>query len=89
VQPPEQVLAAFDDAVKAGQDKDKLRNEGLAYANDVVPKAKGMAARLEQEAEAYQQKVVAQAEGMPPDSSKCCRNTTRLPRSCVTAFIWT
>jgi membrane protease subunit HflK len=63
VQPPEQVLAAFDDAVKAGQDKDKLRNEGLAYANDVVPKAKGMAARLEQEAEAYQQKVVAQAEG--------------------------
>ncbi|MBV8681153.1 MAG: FtsH protease activity modulator HflK [Aquitalea sp.] len=63
VQPPEQVLAAFDDAVKAGQDKDKLRNEGLAYANDVVPKARGMAARLEQEAEAYQQKVVAQAEG--------------------------
>lgn len=63
VQPPEQVLAAFDDAVKAGQDKDKLRNEGLAYANDVVPRAKGMAARLEQEAEGYQQKVVARAQG--------------------------
>ncbi|WP_293765619.1 FtsH protease activity modulator HflK [uncultured Aquitalea sp.] len=63
VQPPQQVLAAFDDAVKAGQDKDRLRNEGLAYANDVVPKARGMAARLEQEAEAYKQQVVARAEG--------------------------
>ena len=63
VQPPEQVLAAFDDAVKAGQDKDKLRNEGLAYANEVLPKAQGLAARLQQEAEAYQQKVVSRAEG--------------------------
>ncbi|MDF0606350.1 FtsH protease activity modulator HflK [Neisseriaceae bacterium TC5R-5] len=63
VQPPEQVLAAFDDAVKAGQDKDKLRNEGLAYANDIVPKAKGLAARLHEEADGYQQRVVARAEG--------------------------
>ena len=63
VQPPEQVLAAFDDAVKAGQDKDKLRNEGLAYANEVLPKAQGLASRLQQEAEAYEQKVVARAEG--------------------------
>lgn len=63
VQPPEQVLAAFDDAVKAGQDKDKLRNEGLAYANEVLPKAQGLAARLQQEAEAYEQKVVSRAEG--------------------------
>ncbi|WP_199152926.1 FtsH protease activity modulator HflK [Chromobacterium sp. ASV23] len=63
VQPPQQVLAAFDDAVKAGQDKDKLLNEGMAYANEVVPKAKGMASRLVQEAEAYQQQVVERAEG--------------------------
>ncbi|MDN0081372.1 FtsH protease activity modulator HflK [Crenobacter sp. SG2305] len=63
VQPPEPVLAAFDDAIKAGQDKDKLRNEGLAYANEVVPKAKGLAARLLQEAEGYKQKVVDNAEG--------------------------
>lgn len=63
VQPPEQVLAAFDDAVKAGQDKDKLRNEGLSYANDVIPKAHGFAARLEAEAEAYKQRVVVNAEG--------------------------
>ncbi|XLM23147.1 FtsH protease activity modulator HflK, partial [Chromobacterium piscinae] len=63
VQPPQQVLAAFDDAVKAGQDKDKLLNEGMAYANEVVPKAKGMASRLVQEAEGYQQQVVERAEG--------------------------
>ena len=63
VQPPQAVLAAFDDAVKAGQDKDKLLNEGMAYANEVVPKAKGMAARLQQEAEGYQQQVVARAQG--------------------------
>ncbi|QIY80371.1 FtsH protease activity modulator HflK [Chromobacterium violaceum] len=63
VQPPQAVLAAFDDAVKAGQDKDKLRNEGMAYANEVVPKAKGMASRLVQEAEGYQQQVVERAQG--------------------------
>ncbi|SCK20232.1 FtsH protease activity modulator HflK [Vogesella sp. LIG4] len=63
VQPPEAVIAAFDDAVKAGQDKEKLRNDGLAYANDVVPKAQGLAARLLQEAEGYKQKVVSTAEG--------------------------
>ncbi|HSC95135.1 MAG TPA: FtsH protease activity modulator HflK [Burkholderiales bacterium] len=62
-QPPEQVQAAFDDAVKAGQDRERQKNEGQAYANDVVPKAKGMAARLAQEAEGYRQRVVAQAEG--------------------------
>ena len=63
VQPPEQVLAAFDDAVKAGQDREKLRNEGLAYANDVVPKASGLASRLMEEAEGHKQRVVANAEG--------------------------
>lgn len=63
VQPPEPVLAAFDDAVKAGQDKEKLRNDGVAYANDVVPKATGLAARLMEEAEGYRQNVVATAEG--------------------------
>lgn len=62
-QPPEQVQAAFDDAVKAGQDKDRLKSEGEAYANDVIPKARGLAARLEEEANAHKQRVVAQAEG--------------------------
>ncbi len=62
-QPPEQVQAAFDDAVKAGQDRERLKNEGQAYANDIIPKAKGASARLLQEAEGYKQKVIATAEG--------------------------
>ena len=62
-QPPEQVLAAFDDAVKAGQDRARQKNEGQAYANDVIPKAAGTAARLKQEADGYRQRVIANAEG--------------------------
>jgi modulator of FtsH protease HflK len=62
-QPPEQVQAAFDDAVKAGQDRERQKNEGQAYANDVIPKARGNAARLIQEAEGYKQRVIEQAEG--------------------------
>src|SRR5512145_1229758 len=62
-QPPEQVQAAFDDAVKANQDRERQKNEGQAYANDVVPKAKGMAARLTQEAEGYRQRVIERSEG--------------------------
>jgi modulator of FtsH protease HflK len=63
VQPPDKVQAAFDDAVKAGQDRERFRNEGQAYANDVVPKARGTAARLTQESEGYRQRVIANAEG--------------------------
>lgn len=62
-QPPEQVQAAFDDAVKAGQDRERLKSEGQAYANDVIPKARGNASRLMQEAEGYKQRVVDNAEG--------------------------
>ena len=62
-QPPEQVQAAFDDAVKAGQDRERQKNEGQAYANDVIPKARGTAARLLQEAEGYRQRLIATAEG--------------------------
>ncbi|WP_235971077.1 FtsH protease activity modulator HflK [Azohydromonas caseinilytica] len=63
VQVPEQVQAAFNDAVKAGADRDRFKNEGQAYASDVIPKAQGTAARLRQEAEGYRSRVVAQAEG--------------------------
>jgi len=63
VQPPEQVQAAFDDAVKAGQDRERQKNEGQAYANDVIPKARGAAARLKEESQAYQARIVADAEG--------------------------
>ncbi|SFW10701.1 FtsH protease activity modulator HflK [Nitrosovibrio sp. Nv17] len=62
-QPPEQVQAAFDDAVKAGQDRERQKNEGQAYANDIIPKAKGNAARLLEEAEGYKQRVIASSEG--------------------------
>jgi modulator of FtsH protease HflK len=62
-QPPEQVQAAFDDAVRASQDRERQKNEGQAYANDVIPKARGMAARLMEEAEGYRQRVIEQAEG--------------------------
>ena len=62
-QPPEQVQAAFDDAVKAGQDRERQKNEGQAYANDVIPKAKGTAARLMEEANGHRQRVIATAEG--------------------------
>ncbi|MGH8738568.1 MAG: FtsH protease activity modulator HflK [Burkholderiales bacterium] len=62
-QPPEQVQAAFDDAVKANQDRARQVNEGQAYANDVIPRASGGAARLQQEAQGYKQRVIANAEG--------------------------
>jgi len=63
VQPPEQVQAAFDDAVKAGQDRERQKNEGQAYANDVIPKARGAAERLLQEAEAYRARVEQTSQG--------------------------
>jgi membrane protease subunit HflK len=62
-QPPEQVQAAFDDAVKAGQDRERQKNEGQAYANDVIPRARGTASRLLEEAEGYKQRVIANAQG--------------------------
>jgi membrane protease subunit HflK len=63
VQPPDKVQAAFDDAVKAGQDRERFRNEGQAYANDVVPRARGAASRLIEEANGYQAEVVERAQG--------------------------
>lgn len=63
VQPPEQVQDAFDDAVKAGQDRARAKNEGEAYANQVIPQARGQAFRLQQDAEAYRSMVVENALG--------------------------
>jgi membrane protease subunit HflK len=63
VQPPEQVQIAFDDAVKAGQDRERQKNEGQAYANSVIPTARGNASRLLQEAEGYRSQVVENATG--------------------------
>ena len=63
VRPPEQVQASFDDVLKAGQERERAKNEAQAYANDVVPRATGTASRLGEEAEAYKSKIVAQAQG--------------------------
>lgn len=63
VRPPEQVQASFDDVLKAGQERERAKNEAEAYANDVVPRAVGSASRLQQEADAYKARVVAQAQG--------------------------
>jgi membrane protease subunit HflK len=79
VQPPEQVQAAFDDAVKAGQDRERQKNEGQAYANDVVPKARGAASRLMQESEGYRARVVANAEGEAARFNKVLVEYQRAP----------
>ena len=63
VRPPEQVQAAFDDVLKAGQERERTKNEAQAYANDVIPRAVGAASRLKEEADAYRERIVAQAEG--------------------------
>ncbi|MFL2980375.1 MAG: FtsH protease activity modulator HflK [Methylophilaceae bacterium] len=62
-QPPEQVQAAFDDAVKAKQDLERQKNEGQAYANDIIPKARGTASRLIAEANGYKAAIENEAKG--------------------------
>ena len=62
-QPPQQVQAAFNDAVKAGQDRERQINLGEAYMNAVIPKAQGTASRLKEEAEGYKARVVEAARG--------------------------
>jgi membrane protease subunit HflK len=61
--PPEAVKAAFDDAIRAREDRERLQNQAETYANDVVPRARGAAAREIEDAKAHKAKVVAEAEG--------------------------
>ena len=63
VRPPEQVQSAFDDVLKAGQERERAKNEAEAYANDVIPRAAGTASRLREEAQGYKSRIVAQAQG--------------------------
>jgi len=78
-QPPEQVQAAFDDAVKAGQDKERHKNEGQAYANDVIPRAQGAASRLKEEADGYKARLTATAEGEAVRFSKLYAEYAKAP----------
>ena len=78
-QAPEEVQAAFADAVKAGQDRERQINEGQSYFNDVVPKAKGTAARLMQEGEGYRQSVIANAEGEASRFSQIVTEYSKAP----------
>lgn len=63
VRPPEQVQASFDDVLRAGQERERAKNEAQAYANDVVPRATGVASRMTEEAAGYKERIVAQAQG--------------------------
>ena len=78
-QPPEQVQAAFDDAVKAGQDRERQKNEGQAYANDVIPRARGNAARLIEESEGYKERVIASAIGDASRFSQLVEEYSKAP----------
>lgn len=62
-QPPEEVQGAFEDAIRAREDKQRLINEAEAYSNEIIPKARGAAARLLQESEAYEAEKIAKAQG--------------------------
>ena len=77
-QPPEQVQGSFDDAVRAKQDRERLKNEGEAYANDILPKAKGAAARLAEEAQGHKQRVIATAQG---DASRFSQTLTEYEKA--------
>jgi len=78
-QPPEQVKDAFDDVVKAREDEERLKSLAEAYANDIIPRARGFAARILQEAEAYKASVTALAEGESERFSKILHEYTKAP----------
>ncbi len=79
-QPPEQVKDAFDDVVKAREDEERLKNLAQAYANDVIPRARGFAARILQEAEAYRASVTAKAEGETARFEQVLKEYTEAPQ---------
>ena len=79
-QPPQQVQAAFDDAIKAREDEVRQINEAEAYANDILPKARGSAARRIQEAEAYREEIVQKAQGESERFLKVLSEYTKAPK---------
>lgn len=76
---PDQVRSAFDDAVKAREDEQRLKNEAEAYSNDIIPKARGAAARQLEDANAYKSRVIAHAEGEAVRFTKVLAEYTKEP----------
>lgn len=79
VQPPDQVQAAFEDAIKARQDRERKINEGEAYANNIVPRARGLSSRILEDAEAYRQQKIALAQGASERFSNLAREYDAAP----------
>ena len=79
-QPPEQVQGAFDDVIKAREDRETKINEAEAYANDIIPKARGKAARMVQEASAYRDQTIARASGETNRFKKILTEYERAPK---------
>ena len=79
-QPPEQVQHAFNDAIKAREDKERLVNEAQAYSNDILPRSRGKAARMEQEAAAYRDEVIAKAQGEADRFTKILTEYNKAPK---------
>jgi membrane protease subunit HflK len=77
--PPSQVQAAFDDVIKAREDEERLKNEGQAYANGIVPEARGGAQRVLEEAMAYKEQVIANAEGEAERFNKLLAEYVKAP----------
>lgn len=77
--PPTQVQAAFDDVIKAREDEERLKNEAQAYANGIVPEARGAAQRQIEEANAYKEQVVANAEGEAERFSRLLAEYVKAP----------
>lgn len=79
-QPPEQVQHAFDDAIKAREDKERKINEAQAYSNDILPRARGKGARLEQDALAYRDELTAKADGEAKRFTKLLTEYKKAPK---------
>lgn len=77
--PPSQVQAAFDDVIKAREDEERLQNEAQAYANGIVPEARGAAQRQIEEASAYKEQVIANAEGEAERFSRLLEEYSKAP----------
>ncbi len=77
--PPSQVQGAFDDVIKAREDEERVKNEAQAYANGIIPEARGAAKRQIEEAEAYKAEVVANAVGEADRFNKLLAEYNKAP----------